>query len=272
MSEIKGLESVVVRNHKLSSKYLNREVLVDGYLPPGIENPSELPLLLVNDGQDLRTMKYENIVQDLFEKQEITPIFTVGIHCSADRKNEYGTAGVLDYLGRGTKSDVYQQFVLEELLPYIRKEYSVSSFKHKAYAGFSLGGLSAVDIVWNHPEEFSFVAAFSGSFWWRHRDQDHKDFDENTDRIMHRLIRDGNYSPWLKFFFEVGAKDETADRNNNGIIDVIDDTLDLIKELANKGYNRDNDIHYLELNEGKHDVPTWAGAFPVFLKWVWGNK
>lgn len=263
---------VSVKKHRISSKYLKREVIIDTYLPPGIENPSDLPLLLVNDGQDLRTMRYEGIVQDLFKKNEIASIFTVGIHCSEDRKHEYATAGILDYLGRGTKADSYQQFVLQELLPFIRKEYEVSSFLHKAYAGFSLGGLGAIDTVWNHPEEFSYSAAFSGSFWWRDRDQDHKDFNEKTDRIMHRLIREGKYCPWLKFFFEVGAKDETADRNKNGIIDVIDDTLDLIKELTDKGYNRDSDIHYLELTEGKHDVPTWASAFPVFLKWAWGNK
>jgi len=60
--------------------------------------------------------------------------------------------------------------------------------------------------------------------------------------------------------------DENADRNNNGIIDSIDDTLDLIVELKAKGYT-DEHIEYLLLADGKHDVPTWANAFPAFLKW-----
>ncbi|MBU3715379.1 MAG: hypothetical protein FGM46_10620, partial [Ferruginibacter sp.] len=91
MSESRELVTVTVKKHKITSKLLNREVLVDGYLPPGIQNPSDLPLLLVNDGQDLRTMKFEDIIHGLFKREEIAPIFTVGIHCSADRKNEYGT-------------------------------------------------------------------------------------------------------------------------------------------------------------------------------------
>jgi hypothetical protein len=66
--------------------------------------------------------------------------------------------------------------------------------------------------------------------------------------------------------------DETMDRNNNGIIDSIDDTLDLINELVRKGYNRDDDIFYLEMPEGRHDVATWSRAMPVFLKWGWGTK
>jgi uncharacterized Zn ribbon protein len=64
--------------------------------------------------------------------------------------------------------------------------------------------------------------------------------------------------------------DETMDRNSNGIIDSIDDTVDLIKELEGKGYSRGNDIHYVEMADGKHDIPTWGRAMPEFLKWGWG--
>lgn len=88
---------------------------------------------------------------------------------------------------------------------------------------------------------------------------------------MQQQIRKGEYAPGLKFFFECGRMDESGDRNNNGIIDSIDDTLDHIKELRDKGYNPE-DIFYLELEDGKHDVPTWGLAMPVFLKWGWGNK
>ena len=155
-------------------------------------------------------------------------------------------------------------------MPYIRSTYNVPEFKEKSFAGFSLGGLSAMDIVWNHPNEFSKVGIFSGSFWWRDKSQTDPEFSEENDRIMHRQIKEGEYHPWLKFFFEVGTQDETADRNNNGIIDAIDDTINLIADLKEKGYT-DSDIKYLELQDGKHNVPTWARAFPDFLKWGWGK-
>ncbi len=129
--------------------------------------------------------------------------------------------------------------------------------------------MSALDIVWNNAAEFSKAGVFSGSLWWRDKDQDDPDFDEDTDRIMHRQVKDGAYAPWLKFFFEVGTQDEVADRNNNGIIDSIDDALGLINDLESKGYNKATDIKYLKLKDGKHDVPTWAKAFPDFLKWGW---
>ena len=55
------------------------------------------------------------------------------------------------------------------------------------------------------------------------------------------------------------------------MIDSIDDTLDLIKELVDKGYDQKNDIAYLLIEDGKHDVATWALAMPEFLKWGWGR-
>jgi enterochelin esterase-like enzyme len=261
---------IIVEHYLIKSAYLKREVKVDCYLPVNVEQHADMSLLLINDGQDLVTMEFENILDKLYQQNAITPLLCIGLHCGADRKNEYATANIIDYKGRGAKAALYTQFVLEELLPFVRKTYLVFSFKKKSYAGFSLGGLSALDIVWNNPKEFAKVGVFSGSFWWRDKDQAAIDFDESKNRIMHRQVQEGNYAPWLKFFFEVGTQDETADRNNNGIIDAIDDTISLIDELKQKGYS-ENNIEYIELQDGRHDVPTWSRAFPSFLLWGWGK-
>jgi len=266
------LASITIESHTLRSELLGRDVIFDCYFPSDFSGTDEIPLLLINDGQDLPKMPFEEILEGLISSKEILPVFCVGIHCSTDRKNEYGTANILDYKGRGARAFLYTGFVMTELLPFLRMQYQVISFSEKAFAGFSLGGLCALDIVWNHASEFSHAAVFSGSLWWRDKDQDDEDFNEDTDRIMHRQVREGNYAPWLKFFFEVGTEDESADRNNNGIIDSIDDTLSLVYELEQKGYDRTNDICYLELSDGRHDVPTWARAFPEFLKWAWGRR
>jgi enterochelin esterase-like enzyme len=263
--------SIIVEHYVIKSTYLKRDVKVDFYLPSSEGSTAGISLLLINDGQDLLTMNFDKILEKLYQHSAIAPLLCVGIHCGTDRRNEYATAKMPDYKGRGTKAALYTQFVFEELLPFIRKTYVVFSFKEKSYAGFSLGGLSALDIVWNNPKEFTKVGVFSGSLWWRDKDQDAIDFDESKNRIMHRQVREGNFAPWLRFFFEVGTMDETADRNNNGIIDAIDDTISLINELRQKGYS-DKNIEYTELKDGRHDVPTWARAFPAFLKWGWGSE
>jgi enterochelin esterase-like enzyme len=267
---VEKLTSIIAETYTLSSLHLKRDVIIDCYYSEDYFKHDVISLLLINDGQDLRTMSFENILNDTYNNGGIEPVFCVGIHCAPDRKNEYGTANILDYKGRGAKAALFTQFVMEELIPFIRKTYEIISFKEKSFAGFSLGGLCALDIVWNHPNEFFKVGVFSGSLWWRDKDQLEIDFDEAKDRIMHRQVREGNYYPWLKFFFEVGTQDETADRNNNGVIDAIDDVVSLMEELRAKGY-KENALEYYEVADGKHDIDTWAKSFPSFLKWAWGK-
>src|SRR6187431_3269635 len=130
---------VPVKNIILSSFHLNRDVLIDLYFPP-IRSASDLTsLLLINDGQDLPKFNFDEMLSDLYEANEIKPILCVGIHCSAERKMEYGAASLLDYKGRGAKAGLHQRFVFEELIPHIKANWQIE-FNEKAYAGFSLGG------------------------------------------------------------------------------------------------------------------------------------
>lgn len=263
-------ERILKEHITIESKFLKREISIDFYLAADVDLNASPALLLINDGQDMEKLGLELILENLYNSKSIKPLFCVGIHAGVDRKLEYGTAARADYKGRGSRAKNYTSFIFEELIPYIRINYCPQGFNEKAFAGFSLGALSALDIVWNHPFEFSKVGIFSGSLWWRTKDKNDKTYNDDTDRIMHQQVRNGGFFPWLKFFFECGAADEEGDRNNNGIIDSIDDTTDLIKELEAKGYDKEKNIVYLQLDDGKHDIATWARAMPVFLKWGWG--
>lgn len=267
----KEVAVVRIENAEISSRFLNRTVLVDFYLPESGEG-REMSLLLINDGQDMATMNFASILTGLYQNNSIQPLLCCAIHAGTERRMEYGTQHFADYKDRGKKAGLYSSFIFEELLPYISSRFSHITIKEKAFAGFSLGGLSALDIVWNRPSEFSKVGLFSASLWWRSLDQHDPLYDDDKHRIMHQQIRHGRFVPGIKFFLQCGNLDETKDRNKNGIIDSIDDTLDLIKELRAKGYSKESDIAYLELSDGHHDVFTWGRAMPEFLKWGWGNS
>lgn len=260
---------VSVQQITFNSAFLNREVLVDIYLPPFAAAPADISLLIINDGQDLPKFHFAEMLAELYESDRIQPLLCAGIHCGVDRRMEYGTATIKDFKGRGAKAGLHQQFVFEELMAYINENFQ-NHFKEVGYAGFSLGGLAAIDTVWHYPHIFSRAGVFSGSLWWRLKDL-HDGYREATDRIIHKLIREGEYKPGLKFYFTTGSFDEKMDRNNNGIIDSIDDTLGLIEELEKKGYRNEKDIRYVNYEEGKHDVKTWGSAMPAFLKWGWGR-
>ncbi len=90
----------------IRSAFLNREVTVDFYLPGQKEDLNNCDLLLINDGQDLVTMDFRSILQKLYDKNKISQLLCVGIHCGTDRKNEFGTANFLNDKGQGAKATV----------------------------------------------------------------------------------------------------------------------------------------------------------------------
>lgn len=254
------------------SKLLGRDTIVDIYVPQAFEKANTpYPLLILNDGQDGKAIELKECLEDLSKSNSIREIIVVAVH-AGDRLQEYGVAAQKDYKGRGSKAKEYTRFIMTELVPYIHYRYPVSESKtNHAIAGFSMGGLSAVDIAWNNADYFGKAGAFSGSFWWRKRDTKSMFYTDKRDRLMHLQIRRGKFKPGLKFWFQTGTLDEFSDRNENGTIDSIDDTLDLIAELTKKGYRPFQDIQYYEIEGGKHNLETWRQALPEFLKWAFGR-
>ncbi len=266
--QLANVSGILVEKTLIESKLLNRQVKVDLYLPNHIADPSAMSLLLINDGQQMEEMGFSSILEKLYNEGAITPLLCAAIHAGPERKREYGVASQPDYKGRGDRAGLYQSFIFEELLPYLRSTYNVPSFKEKAFAGFSLGGLSAMDIVWNHPAEFSKVGVFSGSFWWRDKDTTAIDYSDKKNRIIQNKISSSRKKPKLKYWFYAGGQEENSDRDKDGISDVVDDTKDLIEIIKNKNVCPPHDIIFRESTEGKHEYTSWRKAFPEFLTWA----
>jgi enterochelin esterase-like enzyme len=259
--------------HKLvvRSRYLDKKMKVDIYLPKNYQEfqPEFYPALVINDGQDMGALQLTSTLSKMMQNAEIPEIITVAIH-AADRMQEYGIAGRPDYKARGSRAEKYAGFVSKELMPYIYKHYRcLKNSEDNVIAGFSLGGLSAMDLAWNHPNWFSKVGVFSGSFWWRDKEALPQNPDAN--RIMIDVIEQANLKRPIEFWLEAGTADEKDDRNNNGVIDAIDDTLDVIKGLKNLGYT-DSEIVYVQIEGGEHNFNTWAAVFPKFLLWAFPQK
>jgi enterochelin esterase-like enzyme len=264
------IEMTVIEDRlTINSALLKREVICDVLMPEDVEASQPLNLLLLNDGQEIESLKIKQTLQSLYDNNSISPLVIVAIYAGEERLQEYGVANRPDFKNRGAKADTYTQFITTELLPAINDLLPEQEFKTTAFAGFSLGGLSALDIAWNNAQLFDKVGVFSGSLWWRSKEIG-KGYTD-ADRIAHAMIRETDAKPELKFWLQTGTNDETDDRNRNGIIDSIDDTIDLIKELEAKGYNRPADITYVEVVGGSHDAPTWAKAMPKFLCWAFGE-
>ena len=268
MNPVVSISPIVPLQIALHSVFLGRDVTVTVLLPPGFVASETYPLVLFNDGQDFEALQMAETAASLHAAGKILPCVIAGIHANDARIHEYGTARQPDYAGRGDKAGLTTSFVLNELVPHLAKHYHTAS-TDITYAGCSLGGLMALDAAWNHPDVFSNAGVFSGALWWREKALG--DGYAENDRIMHRQIRNTHRAASLNFWFQCGTWDEYDDRDGDGVIDSIQDTLECIAELERKGYAWGRDIRYVEVKEGMHNPETWAKALPDFLEWASGR-
>lgn len=251
-----------------SSKYLESQHTLRVFLPADADSTFiAYPVLYANDGQDFEHIGLTKTLENLVNSQQMRPIIVVAIFANAYRTLEYGVAGQPNAQGLGTHAGGYAQFLSEEVIPYIDSNYPTQAEPAgRAMMGWSLGGLSAFDMVWNHPDLFATAGVFSGSFWWSTPADSPTEIQDG--RIAHRMVREGAYQPGLRFWFEAGTLDETADRDGNGVIDAIQDTNELIDELSLKGYQAGKDLLYVQVEGGRHNQETWVKVLPEFLKWA----
>ncbi|HTB26669.1 MAG TPA: alpha/beta hydrolase-fold protein [Puia sp.] len=251
----------------LYSRHLQRTVKLHILHTPPPSDRSLFNLLILNDGQDMEKLHVKETMDSLYKEGKLLPIVIIGVE-AGDRMQEYGVADKPDYLGRGNRAGLYDAFINDELYPYAKKESGVRKFQSFVIAGCSLGGLSAFDIAWNHPDKISKVGVFSGSFWWRDKSSDDSTYSDEKNRIMYSKLKASRKKPGLQYWFYAGAEEEKSDRDKDSIIDVIDDTKDIINLLEKKNVVTTDGIVYRELPTGIHDYSSWSIVFPEFLIWA----
>ncbi len=143
----------------LRSTHLRRKVTVDLFMLSEtdalIGGDFSVPTLLINDGQDMKGLGLINTLSTLYASDRISPVAVAAVHAAVDRQEEYGTAGYINYKKQGTKAARYSQFITLELVPFLQDQYGLCHNPAlTAFAGFSLGGLSALDISWRNPDLF----------------------------------------------------------------------------------------------------------------------
>lgn len=239
------------------------------YLPPGYDRtrPSPYPLLVALDGQTMPRWRLAETLDELVDAGAIEPVVVAAVPASPERIEEYGTAGQLDFAGRGRHARAFQELLAGEALPWLRENHHVAADAGRTgIFGASMSGLCALDTAWRRPQVFGLAGIFSGALWWR---ADNSSVAaQQASRIVHRRVRESETRPDLRLWFQAGTRDETEDRDGNGVIDSIQDTTELVDELVAQGFRCGTDVAYHEIAGGEHHEGTWARALPEFLRWA----
>ncbi len=242
---------------------------VEVYLPPGYNQSGarRYPVLYCNDGQFLQHIDLPAMLSTEILSGQMAAVIMVAIHSTRDRGEEYGLAGQRAVEANGAAAAAYQQFILDVVMPMIAQRYRVlPGARHTGIMGFSMGALSAFDVLWNHPDRFGIGGLFSGSFWWR--DNNGTPAERQDGRLTHRMVRQGKAPPGLRLWFLTGRQEEPDDRDSNGVIDMIQDVDELIGELEHRGYHRGGDVMWQQV-DGDHSLVTWSRSLPEFLRWAY---
>jgi enterochelin esterase-like enzyme len=238
------------------------------YLPGDyLQNPDKrYPVLYALDGQQLPEIGFEQTLNDLNASGAMTPVIVVAIYSTEGdlRREELGAGTNINLFGWGSLSDAFNRFMVDELLPQVNSKYrTLTGPKNTAIMGWSLGGLTSFYLAWQYPDTFGTVGAFSPSFWWRTASQPG---EELQTRVIPNLVAAGDKRPGLRMWFEAGTKElPYSDVDHNGVIDMIQDVQDVMKLLAQKGYQANTDMVYVEVPGGQHELSTWETVLPNFL-------
>jgi enterochelin esterase-like enzyme len=157
----------------------SREVTV--YVPPGYKEDTEraYPLLILQDGQNLfdpetsfirgQTWRLAETADEVIGAGEVTPVVIAGVANGGEKRlAEYTPSR--DWKMGGGDAGRYGEMVTEELLPFLRSAYRVTSdAEQTGIGGSSLGGLVSLWLGLRYPDSFGKLAVLSPSVWWNHK-------------------------------------------------------------------------------------------------------
>lgn len=292
----------VETRHFTPAAFAPDQVRVEIHLPPGYDPDATpgYPVLYIHDGQDMPTVGLRETLADLHARDALRPLIVVAIHMLPDRTGTYGLSDRQH--GRalvaetkdgavGARAHDYAQWVATELVPTIDARYNTrASPDARATLGWSLGALAAFNLGWQYPELFARVGMFSPSLW-QSAERDDDDAVQRT-RLAQRQVHDGPPRVGMKLFLGIGDREETDDRDSDGLNDALDDARDFVlgwnpdgidagtglRGLAQLGYRIDQDhatapnradvaLHLLP--GGEHNQASWAKLLPAFLRWAY---
>ena len=226
------------------SKIMNNSRDVYVYLPSGYNQQQKLkyPVIYLFDSFIyLNRVETPNILDNLIKEGKIEPMIAVMID-NPDGKRNIELPLNFDF----------KQFIIDELVPFIRKKYNTSlNSAENIIGGISYGGECSAFIAFHHPDIFGKVLSQSGSLW---RDLDWYDVngdDYRGDWLINRFLVEEKKP--LKIFLDWGLQEDWCKGSGRRLTRVLD----------KKGYK----YRFVEFN-GWHDWSNSRKTFPVGLLYL----
>ena len=246
------------KHERFRSRYLRNQRDLIVYLPPGYSGQpwQRFPVLYMQDGQNLFDSatafggvpwNVKETADRLIDRGLVQPLIIVGVYnMGKSRVNEY-TPTKAPKLGGG-RAGRYGKFLVEEVMPFIQKEYRViTGLSSAGIGGSSLGGLVSLYLGLKMPDIFGKIAALSPSVWW-------------NQRAIHRFAEAAHVQPHSQIWLDIGTRESPR------IVPDVEQFRDILLE---KGWLLGEDLHYERVEGGEHNEAAWAKRVSPFLQFLY---
>jgi enterochelin esterase family protein len=220
---------------KIKSKLLGNERNIGIYSPPGYD-PAGKPnaLLIFFDGVAYVSKAFiptPTILDNLLSEGAIPPVVALFIDHVVDGDDQR----IQELLC----NDVFNRFLIEELLPQVREQYNITDDPARTVVGgSSAGGLGAAFAAYAYPETFGNVLAQTGAFRYGGRGK--------PECWLIRQFVESERLP-IQFYLDVGLYEDRGQGTSS--LRVVRHMRDVLQA---KGYP----VTYAE-HSGGHDYVVW---------------
>ncbi|MGO4882017.1 MAG: alpha/beta hydrolase [Bryobacteraceae bacterium] len=236
------------------------------YVPAQYDPAVPASLMIYNDGQAFMNpegdIRAQVVMDNLIYRREI-PVM-IGIFINPGRRPDQPEPNAKEWGDRTTNrpteyntlDDKYARVIVDELLPVLYKEYSISKDPERhGIGGSSSGAIAAFTVAWERPDVFRKVLSNVGSFT-----------NIRGGNAYPDIIRGSDKKP-LRIFLVDGRNDNRslhADGTYDQARDWFYQNVRIEQALAEKGY----DVNYT-WGIQRHGQKMLSTVFPEMMRWLW---
>ena len=246
------------KHENFFSRFLRNQRDLIVYVPPGYdEQPGRrFPVLYLHDGQNLfdgatsfipgMDWHVGQTADQAIAVGAVQPLIIVGMYNTKARIREY-TPTHVPKLGGG-RADRYAKFLIQEVKPFIDREYrTLSGAENTGIGGSSLGGLVSLYLGLKLSNIFGKIAALSPSVWW-------------NQRVMHRFAQAYDAQLRPRIWLDIGTREGPR---------IVQDVEQFRDVLLRKGWRLEEDLHYERVEGAEHNEAAWAQRVGPFLRFLY---